>query len=132
MDEFLTKDASYNRLYLEYKKYGSLYGAFDFDGTIYDYHNTGKSYEQVKQLVRDLYSIGCKLDCWTAQNDHSLVATFLNREDIPFEGINTDGIELGWTSRKPFYSFILDDRSGLIQVYEDLTRLVNTIKNENK
>ena len=77
MDEYLIEGKSYQRLYDEYKKYGSLYGAFDFDGTIHDFHKTGASYELVKQLIRDLYSIGCKLDCWTAYIDHSYVISFL-------------------------------------------------------
>lgn len=128
MDEFLKEGESYKRLYEEYKKYGSLYGAFDFDGTVHDYHKRGESYEMVKQLIRDLYSIGCKLDCWTAYVDHSYVIDFLKENNIPYERINSDGIVLPWTSRKPFHSFLLDDRAGLIQVYNDLKRLVDEIR----
>ena len=132
MDEYLIEGKSYQRLYDEYKKYGSLYGAFDFDGTIHDFHKTGASYELVKQLIRDLYSIGCKLDCWTAYIDHSYVISFLKEHNIPYEKINSDGIQLPWTSRKPFHSFLLDHRCGLISVYNDLTKLVKTIKEENE
>jgi hypothetical protein len=130
MDEFLEEGKSYKRLYDEYKKYGSLYGAFDFDGTVHDYHKTGATYEMVIQLIRDLYSIGCKLDCWTAYIDHSYVIDFLKNNDIPYERINSDGLPLPWTSRKPFHSFLLDDRAGLIQVYNDLTKLVNEVRSK--
>ena len=130
MDEFLESGKSFERLLSEYNKYGTLYGAFDFDGTVHDYHKTGASHEQVRQLIRDLYSIGCKLDCWTAYPDHNYVISFLKINNIPYERINGDGIVLPWTSRKPFYSFLLDDRAGLIQVYNDLNRLVETIKNK--
>lgn len=130
MDEYLVEGKSYERLLKEYKQYGGLYGAFDFDSTVHDYHKTGASHEMVRQLIRDLYSIGCKLDCWTAYPDHTYVIEFLKMNNIPYEKINSDGIVLPWTSRKPFYSFLLDDRCGLIEVYNYLTRLVKEIKNE--
>ena len=130
-DQFLVEDLSYNRLYNEYKKYGSLAIGYDFDGTVHDYHKTGESYEMVRQLIRDLKEIGCKVYCWTAYMDLDFVQDFLEKEDIPFDGINEGGIPLPWESRKPFFSALLDDRAGLIQVYNDLKRLVETIQNEN-
>ena len=128
MDEYLVKGRSYERLFAEYKKHGSLMIGFDFDGTVHDYHNTGASYNLVIQLLRDLKEIGCSLLCWTAYKDHSYVINFLEQNNIPFDGVNTDGIKLPWESRKPFMSALLDDRAGLIQVYEDLRRLVDTVK----
>jgi hydroxymethylpyrimidine pyrophosphatase-like HAD family hydrolase len=119
-DEFLEKGKSLRRLVEEYTKFGSLTIGFDFDGTVYDYHQTGATYDYVIDLLRDLKEINCKLICWTAQKDLPFVETFLTENNIPFDGINTNGIELGWESRKPFFSALLDDRAGLIQVYEDL------------
>jgi hydroxymethylpyrimidine pyrophosphatase-like HAD family hydrolase len=119
---------SAKRLMDEYGKYGSLCIGFDFDGTVYDYHGTGASYEQVRQLLRDLKQLNCKLICWTANNDLNFVEQFLITNNIPFDGINTDGISLGWESRKPFFSALLDDRAGLKQVYDDLKVLVETYK----
>jgi hypothetical protein len=130
MDEYLIKNSSYKRLYEEYKKYGSLVIGFDFDNTVYDYHKTGKSYEMVRQLLRDLVSTGCKTICWTAQKDIDFVANFLDKNDIPYNGINSNGIKLDWESRKPFFSVLLDDRAGLLQVYNDLIKLTKTIRNE--
>lgn len=124
MDEYLIQGKSAERLLNEYVKYGSLTIGYDFDSTVYDYHKTGATYEYVRQLLRDLHEIGCKLICWTAQKDIPFVEQFLNDNNIPFDGINTDGIKLGWESRKPFFSALLDDRAGLIQVYEDLSLVV--------
>lgn len=123
-DEYLEEGKSRTRLINEYKKYGSLVVGFDFDGTVFDYHQTGASYENVRQLLRDLKEIGCKLICWTAQSDLEFVMNFLNENNIPFDGINTNGIPLNWESRKPFFSALLDDRAGLIQVYEELCDVV--------
>lgn len=131
-DEFLQEGKSGTRLINEYDKYGSLTIGFDFDGTVYDYHGTGATYEQVKQLLRDLKEIGCKLVCWTAQKDLPFVETFLNENNIPWDGINTNGIDLGWESRKPFFSALLDDRAGLLQVYEELCDVVYFAKHHKK
>lgn len=123
-DEYLVPGKSGQRLIDEYNKYGSLTIGVDFDGTLYDYHGTGATYEQVIELLRELNSIGCKIICWTAQKDLSFVETYLNENNIPFDGINTDGIKLGWESRKPFFSALLDDRAGLLQVYNELCEVI--------
>lgn len=128
VDEYLETGKSLRRLVDEYTKYGSLCIGFDFDGTVYDYHKTGAKYDQVIDLLRELKELNCTLICWTAQKDLIFVEEFLIDNNIPFDGINTDGINLGWESRKPFFSALLDDRAGLKQVYEDLYKLVNIMK----
>jgi hypothetical protein len=128
IDEYLQTGASLRRLIDEYEKYGSLCIGFDFDGTVYDYHQTGASYEYVIELLRDLKELNCTLICWTAQKDLEFVEKFLTESGIPYDGINTDGINLGWSSRKPFFSALLDDRAGLKQVYNELRLVVKTYK----
>ncbi len=128
MDEFLKDDAAYLRLLKEYKEHGSLVVGYDFDGTVHDYHKTGATYELVRQLLRDLKSINCKLICWTAYEKHDYVEQFLRDNNIPCDGININGIPLRWETRKPFFSVLLDDRAGLEQVYYDLTRLVADVR----
>ena len=123
-DEFLETGKSLQRLLDEYKKYGSLVVGFDFDGTVYDYHKSGATYNEVIELLRDLKKINCRLICWTAQSDLTFVENFLIENNIPFDGINTEGIALGWDSRKPFFSALLDDRAGLKQVYDELKAVV--------
>lgn len=131
MDEYLVEDASFNRLLKEYNKYGSLTIGFDFDGTVNDYHKTGATYEYVITLLRELKEIGCKLVCWTAYQDLKYVENYLKEWNIPFDSINEGGIPLPWDSKKPFFSALLDDRAGLIQVYNDLNKLVRHIKSTN-
>lgn len=123
-DEFLKTGKSAERLVDEYAKYGSLVVGFDFDGTVYDYHKSGATYNQVIELLRDLKKLNCKLICWTAQSDLTFVENFLIDNNIPFDGVNTSGISLGYYSRKPFFSALLDDRAGLKQVYDDLRMVV--------
>lgn len=128
MDEFLVEGKSYERLLREYKEHGSLQVGYDFDGTVHDYHKSGASYEMVRQLLRDLKDIGCVMTCWTAFKDHTYVFAFCEEHNIPCDGINTNGIPLPWESRKPFFSVLLDDRAGMIQVFQDLTRLVKEVR----
>lgn len=132
MDEFLVHNASLDRLMAEYNQYGSLTIGFDFDGTVHDYHKTGATYELVIQLLRDLKSIGCKLICWTAYKDLDYVKQFCKDNNIPCDGVNEGGILLPWESKKPFFSALLDDRAGLVQVYNELLVLFNIIKNKHK
>lgn len=130
LDQYLVEGAAFNRLLNEYDKHGSLVIGCDFDGTLRDFHGEGTTYEMVRQLLRDLKEIGCKIVIWTAFEDHVEVEQICKQNNIPFDSINTDGIPLPWETRKPFFSALLDDRSGLIQVYNDLSLLVKTVKSE--
>jgi hydroxymethylpyrimidine pyrophosphatase-like HAD family hydrolase len=127
-DEYLIEESSYNRLLAEYYKHGSLCIGFDFDGTVHDYHKRGVMYPKVIQLLKDLRSIGCRLICWTAFRDHAYIINYLEANDIPFDGVNIDGLPLPYETRKPFFSALLDDRAGLRQVYQELTKLVTVVK----
>ena len=133
-DEYLQPTAAINRLYNEFKTHGSLAIAYDFDATVHDFHGTGGTYLEVIQLLQDLREIGCKCYCWTANPDLMFVVKpYLDKHNIPCDGINCDSyIPLPWTSRKPFYSALLDDRAGLAQVFMELTALVEQIKKEKE
>src|SRR3990167_4556383 len=124
MDHFLTSSNSLMRLVDEYYTHPQLVIGFDFDHTVHDYHNQGHDYTCVISLLRELKDIGCKLICWTAHRDHVYVKEYLKKHSIPFDDVNTDGVVLGWESRKPFFNALLDDRSGLAQVYDELSSLV--------
>lgn len=132
MDKYLDPEANYERLLAEYKRYGSLTIGYDFDDTIHDYHKTGHDYPLLRQLIRDLRKIGCTLVCWTAYQHLGYVAEFLDNNDIPFDNINEGGIPLPWESKKLFFSALLDDRAGLLEMYTTLRKLVDTINKENE
>ena len=129
MDPYLEQNANLNRLINDYKKHGSLTIGFDFEDTVYDFHKKGYTYDNVIHLLRQMKKLGFTLICWTANKDLQFVSKYLNENNIPFDGINTNGIDLGWESRKPFFSALLDDRAGLIQVYNELSTLVSLIEN---
>lgn len=137
MDKYLKEDSAYNRLWAEYQKYGSLIVAVDFDDTIYDFHGEGNSYEMVRQLVRDLHEVNCYIVIWTGNQNIEFVTEFLNKNKIPFDSINDEAPVskklLGdKVPRKVYANVYIDDRGGLQQVYNDLTKLVKAAKDEFK
>lgn len=124
MDEFLIPYANFKRLYEEFHKYGSLSIGLDFDNTVHDYHKKGYKYERVCDIVRRAVALGMKIHVFSANPDWDFIYDHMAYLDIPIEGINTNGVDLGYESRKPFYSILLDDRAGLISAVEDLEMVV--------
>jgi len=136
MDKYLIENSAYERLWAEYNKYGSLIVAVDYDDTLFNFHGTDSSYEMVKQLVRDLHSIGCKIIIWTGSENINDIYVYLREQRIPWNLIN-ENLQVngkwasGKDSRKVYANVYIDDRGGLKQVYEDLTKLIKEVKNEH-
>ncbi len=128
MDFYLNPENSQHRLIDEYKNYGSIVVAFDFDDTVYDYHKKGRIYNQVIDLLRKLKSLNCYLICWTGQEDVQFVSKYLTVNDIPFDSINENPPFHTSISRKVYSNAYLDDRAGLHQVYNELNYLTEKIK----
>jgi hypothetical protein len=128
MDPYLIPGKSFLRLWKEYKQYGKLIIAYDFDNTVFDYHNKGHTHKFLINLLRRLKNIGCSLTCWTSNPDLNFVESYLKNNEIPFDFINKQGIDLGWKSSKPFFSAVLDDRCGLLQVYLELLLVTFLVK----
>ena len=126
-DEYLIKGRTYKRLKEEYYKYNSLWIYVDFDNTIYDYHKKGYTYTKMIDLLISAQMIGMKIVIFTANNQEEMIKQYCKDIGLIIEGINLDGIPLGWSSRKPFYSLLLDDRAGIVSAYRDLRKLVNEV-----
>lgn len=80
MDEFLRPNANFLRLVDDWKKYGAITVGFDFDQTVAPFHNKDASFNMVISLLHELDSIGCTLECWTANPDHDYVAKYLKEK----------------------------------------------------
>ncbi len=131
MDHYLLPGHSASRLLEEYQRYQSLVVAFDFDDTVYDFHQKGRLYTEVIHLLRGLKSIGCYLICWTGQEDLSWVANYLQASLIPFDAINENPPFHPSTSRKVYANAYLDDRAGLRQVFDELQEVLQEIQLQN-
>jgi predicted mannosyl-3-phosphoglycerate phosphatase (HAD superfamily) len=128
-DRFLNSDNAFNRLLKEYREHSKLLVAFDFDNTIFDIHNDGDTFPALEQLLKDLKSIGCSLILFTCRTGTELeeAITYCTVQGYPPDFVN-ESTMFSNQSVKPFFNMLLDDRAGLKESYEHLTRLVKTVR----
>lgn len=121
-----------NRLVDEYNKYqGKLVVAFDFDNTIFDYHNDGGDYSGVISLLKECSEEGFIMVLFTSNEDEDRLKWML--EYCKHYGIRVDYINESpiMKTRKPYYNILLDDRAGLQESFGVLDALIYRIKNNH-
>lgn len=128
---FLNPESAYNRLLAEYTKYGSIVVAFDFDNTVYDYHQQGLNCTEIIDLLQKLKAINCFLIVWTANEDVVFVENYCKSHQIPFDSINQNPPFFTSNSRKIYYNELLDDRAGLRESFERLLKLYEYVKTQS-
>lgn len=129
-DPFLDIDRVVDRLYDEYKRYGDIIIAFDFDYTVHNFRDEDYTYERVSEMLRK-WQPYAKLVVFSASQEerYPYIADYLNQNDIPFDAINEDVlIEKRKPTRKLYYNILLDDRAGLGSAYEALDMLYNRLE----
>jgi hypothetical protein len=102
------------RLLEEYKTYGNLIIAFDFDNTVFDYKGLGDDYSDIIQLLKTCKDKNMTLVLFTVctnPNELQKKIDYLYECGIKPDYINTSPIFEG--STKPYYNLLLDDRAGL-------------------
>jgi len=123
-DPYLDDNLAYNRLKRELDKYGKLYIAFDYDNTIYDYHNEGHTYTNLISILKLAKELGHILILFTANTGERLKKI---EEHCVSLGITPDMInentDIG-EGIKPYYNILLDDRAGLSSAYKTLHSLL--------
>lgn len=135
MDLYLYEENVTERLIREWKKYGSLVVAYDFDNTVYDYHKEGHSYECVIQLLREAKKLNAYLMVYTARRDSELsfVKEYLEENNIPFDSINETPDFIPFSDgKKLYYNILLDDRAGLPSAYRCLLNAVTYMDSVQK
>jgi hypothetical protein len=137
MDEFLIPNASLKRLINEYIKYEQLIILVDFDNVLYDYYNIGSTHNMVIELVKEAKLIlNAEIVIWTGNINIDFVKEYCTNNNIIFDGINEHSQKsvnyynkLGSEpTRKIFGNILIDDRSGAIQVYQELELLIWLVK----
>ena len=64
---YLSDTACVYRLLDEYKKYGSIVVAYDFDNTVFDYHGKDHDYSEVIKILQECSDLGFFMICFTAE-----------------------------------------------------------------
>lgn len=120
----------YQRLREDYLKHGSLFVAFDYDNTVYDYHGKGIDYSDIINLLIECNKLGFKLILFSANRGHKLVSAL---ENIDSMGIEVDYVNENPTmntGKKPYFNILLDDRAGLKESYKYLKQLIDEIRDK--
>lgn len=124
---------SFKRLMTEYLKYDTLYIAFDFDNTIWDYDKYGSNYEDnpdavhwdIVELLKGAKKLGMTLILWTScpKKEDEIIKNDLCRVwGIEPEYINYS--PLSPEATKPHFNLLLDDRAGLESAVSILSKLL--------
>jgi len=119
----------YSRLKQDYLAHKSLFVAFDYDNTVFDYHDRGINYDEIIEILRTCKSLGFTLILFTGNEGEKLevIKQDLKNREIPFDLINENPL---MKTRKPYYNILLDDRAGLKESYNNLKRLIDEIRNK--
>lgn len=116
MADFYAEDENcIERLVNEWKAFGKIIIDYDFDNTVFDYHNKGLMFDVVSDLLRQAQAIGAYCYCFTCDsaNRHPQILEYLKKHRIPCDGINVDQRVVTYGGIKPYYNILLDDRAGL-------------------
>jgi hydroxymethylpyrimidine pyrophosphatase-like HAD family hydrolase len=132
---YVNQNVCIKRLREWYLRNGTLIVAFDFDNTVYDFHNKGHDYGEVIELLRKAKQANCFLIVFTGNQDEDFVRSFLKENDIPFDSINEHAPflpEKDKRARKIYYNVLLDDAAGLKSACEYLEAFLNSILYQTK
>lgn len=113
------------RLKKEYETHGKLVVGFDFDNTVFDYHNNGGNYSAVIDLLKRCKDLGFTLCLYTSEFVQGKIdwkVKYCEHYGIKPDYINESPILKG--TKKPFFSILLDDRAGLESAFYTLEHVV--------
>lgn len=131
MDRYLDDANVIERLVSEWTRYGRLVVAYDYDNTVYDYHQAGLVFRDVPQLLRECRAMGAYLIVFTAcgEDQYPAIRSYLEEQDIPFDAINENPPFVPVASgRKIYCNILLDDRAGLGSAYRCLKSALEMMK----
>lgn len=125
IDTFFNRETNVTRLYNEWVEHDGIVVAFDFDNTVYDYHNKGYIYKNTVKILKACKEAGCTLVLYSCNNDESKIEfmkKYLDEIDLTPDYINKtpDTIPFGHEGSKIYFNILLDDRAGLYEAYSIL------------
>jgi hypothetical protein len=130
IDPYLNDLNCVKRLVNEWVKHKSLVIAYDYDNTVFDYHNTGYKFDSIISTLKECKEYGGKFIVFSCspKDRHSEMIKYLGDKDIPWDTINENIVFLHGGEGKIFYNILLDDRAGLKSSFSILTMALTVIK----
>lgn len=128
---YLDSQTCIDRLVAWHRANGGIIVAYDFDNTVYDYHNQGHNYQEVIDLIKRAHHAGCYLIVFTGNHNQELVERFLAEHEIPYDAINEQAPFLPESirrARKIYYNLLLDDAAGLASACAHLEGFLEILK----
>lgn len=129
-DPYTYTEVALDRLINEYRKYGKIIIAYDFDGTVYDFHNEGHKYPRVMKLLKELKPYA-HFVVYSASKEqrYPMMKEYLEENELPFDSINENipGLNIP-NGKKLYYNIFLDDRAGLGESVYILEEFLNEVK----
>jgi len=116
-----------------YEEHRRIIVAFDFDNTVFDYHNVGLDCSPIVDILHECQSLGFPLICFTSNvGDRLVFIKHYLKEVLRFKKsivINGDVIALHVSSKvsnytKPYANIYLDDKAGLKESYNNLKEII--------
>jgi hypothetical protein len=129
-DPYLDDSVAIERLYSEWKKYGKIFLALDFDDTIYDFHKKGYKYEKVIELVKACQKQGCYIIIFTGSEleKYPFIRSYCEEIGLHIDKINENAIPMNiGNNGKIYYNILLDDRAGLSSSYFILSSVLKML-----
>lgn len=130
---FLDRKNCIDRLLNEWQRYKEIVIAIDFDNTIYDYHHQGLEHDCIIDLIKKCQQVGCWIMIFTANdNNDSFIKEYCEGIGVRVDSINENAPFVPFSTKKPFYNILLDDRAGLKESYEILNSVANDMLAKRK
>ena len=125
MNSYLDDRKAINRLKKEYLQHKKLIIGFDFDNTIYDYHEENLELTPIINLLKRCSKLKFIMCLYTIDNNLYFKRTHTRMLGINIDYVNTSPVILG--NGKPYFNILLDDRAGLSASYNILLTTLNEL-----
>lgn len=128
-NSFLSERMGIDRLKREFREHKSLVIGFDFDNTIFDYHEKGLELNPVIELLARCSDLGFTMCLYSLTSPSDKIGInslqnkvrFCNNLEIKVHHVNESPLlhsnQDPSAPYKPFFSILLDDRAGLPSAY---------------
>lgn len=119
------------RLLQEYRKHKTLIVGFDFDNTIFDFHQNGGDYSEVIELLRECRRLRFNLCLFTIEDRMDWKYKECCKLGIKPDYVNESPVVFENGGNKPYFNIFLDDRAGLESAYRILKQVVEYANTES-